>query len=167
MSARQPPVLLVTLLREPKEELRSRYYFRESSTFITSTEANQTFEEWMHVLPDSRANEYTDRLVGAKGNSLLSTEERRARARAVLGSWFDVVGITERYGEVIQELTSLLRLRPEQTPLLGHERDGELDKQPWADGQLELAGELCADDIALYEWANTRGHGPHAQQPTF
>ena len=148
-------LLFVTLLRDPAERLRSKYYFRRAGAWcgeINCAAKNESFTEWMggKLLDGVEANdaetccEYT-----AAGGV--------AWAKAVVATHFDVIGITERFDEAVVEIVRhLSRTTPTltyaQIPCPGNARANPL-KEPWTAQERELAEGLVADDRQLYDYA--------------
>ena len=148
-------LLFVTLLRDPAERLRSKYYFRRAGAWcgeINCAAKNESFTEWMggRLLDGVEANdaetccEYT-----AAGGV--------AWAKAVVATHFDVIGITERFDEAVVEIVRhLSRTTPTltyaQIPCPGNARANPL-KEPWTAQERELAEGLVADDRELYDYA--------------
>ena len=148
-------LLFVTLLRDPAERLRSKYYFRRAGAWcgeINCAAKNESFTEWMggKLLDGVEANdaetccEYT-----AAGGV--------AWAKAVVATHFDVIGITERFDEAVVEIVRhLSRTTPTltyaQIPCPGNARANPL-KEPWTAQERELAEGLVADDRELYDYA--------------
>ena len=149
-------LLFVTLLRDPAERLRSKYYFRRAGAWcgeINCAAKNESFTEWMggKLLDGVEANdaetccEYT-----AAGGV--------AWAKAVVATHFDVIGITERFDEAVVEIVRhLSRTTPTltyaQIPCPGNARANPL-KEPWTAQERELAEGLVADDRQLYDYAS-------------
>ena len=143
-------LLFVTLLRDPAERLRSKYYFRRAGAWcgeIHCAAKNESFTEWMGGIQANDAEtccEYT-----AAGGV--------AWAKAVVATHFDVIGITERFDEAVVEIVRhLSRTTPTltyaQIPCPGNARANPL-KEPWTAQERELAEGLVADDRQLYDYA--------------
>jgi hypothetical protein len=158
-------LMLVAMLRDPTEKLRAQYYFRSTSSLgrehidfrVEMRSLNLTFDQWMlhqDALPPrgSLTNEYTSYLCRAT-----SRDKARDAACAIsaLGSWFDVIGLTERITEAMVEMGRLLSLGEAalaQVPM-NHER-ANLDKKPWTTEQRAIAVRLTMRDMQVWAWAN-------------
>ena len=143
-------LLFVTLLRDPAERLRSKYYFRRAGAWcgeINCAAKNESFTEWMGG----------KLLDGVEANAAEVCREHAGRrvawAKAVVAH-FDVIGITERFDEAVVE-SPPSRTPPDgyaQIPCPGNARANPL-KEPWTVQERELAEGLVVGDRALYDYA--------------
>eukprot|EP00448_Togula_jolla_P001303 CAMPEP_0170594066 /NCGR_PEP_ID=MMETSP0224-20130122/13795_1 /TAXON_ID=285029 /ORGANISM="Togula jolla, Strain CCCM 725" /LENGTH=359 /DNA_ID=CAMNT_0010918085 /DNA_START=18 /DNA_END=1098 /DNA_ORIENTATION=+ len=151
-------VLILTVLRDPRERLRSKYYFnREMKSCPPSHCAakNMTFLEWMQM----------DKVAGLKsGRSLESCCEYTSmlggsteKAKNVLATFFDVVGITETMDEFLVTAARAMGKPPSQLPDPSSpeftERDNSDNKEPWTEEERRAAEELVSDDLEVYQFA--------------
>jgi len=154
-----------TLLRDPAERLRSKYYFQRNTSRCSRNlgdlcaATRMTFLEWMTAREKHGADdkvgtdlqaccEYVTRLGGGSVDLAVRT----------LQSQFDVVGVTERYEEAVLMLGDALELPPERlrygaSSTVEVARNNTAAKLPWTEAERRAADKLTAKDRKVYEVA--------------
>jgi len=155
-----------TVLRDPSERLRSKYYFQRSGWCgrkygDVCPAVRLSFMEWMKYekdpndpnIPQDMGSmdaaheqqaccEYTKTL----GDGDLSTALRSLK-------FFDVVGITERMDETVNEIVRVVNGASEFKAEIGKRRDNTSTKKPWTPEEKKMADWLTRDDRVIYEAA--------------
>ncbi|CAE7604107.1 NLRC5, partial [Symbiodinium sp. KB8] len=163
-------ILVTTLLREPKERIRSFYYFKNSAP---TREGFKAFLEFRRdfVLGNMTQERYEaekghqDRAFTTMSLLLRSCCEYEtwlgdgsvAKAKLVLSTQFDLVGITERMNDALVSLGRLYGLSAEETARIGLKADQDkLDnsenKLDWTDEELNLTTLVAEKGTQIYDF---------------
>mmetsp|Transcript_63231 Transcript_63231/g.137522 ORF Transcript_63231/g.137522 Transcript_63231/m.137522 type:complete len:350 (-) Transcript_63231:104-1153(-) len=150
-------MLVLTVLRDPAERVRSLYYFDRSQNFCKLPDClakKVSFLEWLQYKPDGvhtlsgvpSCCEYSDFL----GHNVAS-------AKVALSTLFDVVGITENMNELL--VTIARRMGKAYTSLpAAHSadsirRDNSDNQEPWTEEERKAAEKLVEGDMEIYNFA--------------
>ncbi len=152
-----------TILRDPLERIRSKYYFQRSGWCVRKfgkecAAAQLTFFDWMNYTRNATAPklkragssdpkaccEYVDVLGGGDLAAALGALEL-----------FDVVAIAERMRDSVSEIKGAVG-RKETNIAVAHHRNNADNKKAWTAEEKALATELTRKDRSIYEAALKR-----------
>lgn len=147
--------MIVTILRDARERLRSKYYSRRHNA--RDDALNMSFYDWMECLERkalcqkmmnfalSRNSELSEYKMNLGGGDVLRSK--------CLATRFDVDGITEHMDEAALEIERQLG-KPLTLPVpVFKARDNSGEKQPWTEIEWAKADSLVVDDMNIYEFA--------------
>jgi len=164
-------ILVTTLLREPKERIRSFYYFKND---VPTHEGFKAFLEFRRdfVLGNMTHERYEaekghqDRAFTTMSILLRSCCEYETwlgdgsvdKAKLVLSTQFDLVGITERMNDALVSLGRLYGLSAQETAKIGlkaedqDKNDNSENKLDWTDEELDLATIVAEKGTQIYDF---------------
>jgi len=148
-------LVMVTLLREPTERLRSKYYFQKNDVgWCTGPKClakRVSFSEWMATPPghinSGQEMEARKEYVHVLGHGSVS------KGKLALATQFDHVAILEHLSYSLVELARLFRVRLQdmRSPCLTL-RDNSAEKEPWNAMTRAQAMSLTVQDRELYKF---------------
>lgn len=163
LSPSSETLLIVTMLREPRERLRSKYYFRrtlgDNGNSCCQDAVANSFDQWLQLLQNGHPSfkvEAVSEYVHFLGNDSVD------RAKYVLATRFDHIGLLEDMNGTMVELWRQLGRDSGSGSgskvEITHARDDSLSKAPWTQDQYAMAADLVAKDMEVYAFAKTLHH---------
>lgn len=156
----------MTILRDPRERLRSKYHFRRHLEYPDAL--HHSFYEWLSLLqkdPETLFDfkRHHHEVVNLKKEACSEYVQFLGnmnvdQAKYVLATRFDLVGITEKMDETMVELARQLNKDPNSSVEVLHSRTSASEKTPWTNEQYALAGDLVSKDLELYIFAKRLMH---------
>jgi hypothetical protein len=98
-----PPVQVVTMLRDPILREVSHYYYRQrlNSHSIHPIARHASMQEYFEAVSEYRVDNYQVRLLSGQGDSGEVNSDSLARAKENLASRISAFGLTEKFGESV------------------------------------------------------------------
>jgi len=149
-------VLIATMLRDPRERLRSKYYYRQVLGFDDAV--NHSFDEWLSLLQVKDPAVKAVKMEACCEYIRYLGSMNVARAKYILATRFDIVGILENIDGTMLELAHQLGKDPHSPVEIEHARGGSYNKLQWTDQQYAKASDLVSQDLELYNFAKELSH---------
>merc|ERR1712071_52689 len=145
-----------TLLRDPAERLRSKYFFRRAQWCTKKYGENcsatrMSFLEWMNYSSSEHGDQGGKDLESCcEYTKVLGQMDLKKALRSL--DYFDIVGITEHMERSMNEINRAFGVY-NHALVTEEQRNNKKAKLPWTEEERELADKLTRTDRIIYEKA--------------